>query len=62
MDLEIGGFGFASLVLVLFVLNLDSILVFDFKSFMTNTIKLKYNSNRIHESTETHNLWHSGYM
>ena len=48
MDLEIGSFGFASLVLVLFVLNLDSILVFDFKSFMTNTIKLKYDSNRIH--------------
>ena len=62
MDLEIGSFGFASLVLFLFVLNLDFILVFDFKSFMTNTIKLKYDSNRIHESTETHNLWLSGYM
>ena len=32
MDLEIGGFGFASLVLFLFVLNLDFILVFDLKS------------------------------
>ena len=62
MDLEIGGFGFASLVLFLFVLNLDFILVFDFKSFMTKTIKLKYDSNRIHESTETHNPWHSGSM
>ena len=62
MDLEIGSFGFASLVLFLFVLNLDFILVFDFKSFMTNTIKLEYDSNRIHASTETRNPWHSGSM
>ena len=38
MDSEIGGFGFASLVFFLIVLNLDFILAFDLKSFMTKTI------------------------